>query len=490
MIHNWITGTLELSSKVRYGVTSKGVPRFRFIPYDKRFPPMAVGCSTRDLFYNIRVAVEPQPGEQGGQELPKGFIVQNDITETDVLLGTYAYDSQKSFRKEPPQNSYNLNPQVEHHRLIEGFTFHIDPPGCKDADDSITIVKLQKDVYEIYINIADVDAWVPEGSTLDLSAKAKATSFYTPDGNAIAPMLPRILSEKEASLSALGRKPTLSLKMLWKRGEQPTLFEWIPTLTECHVSFTYESVLKANYPEIEVLQEFTTELGANPDDSHTWVEALMILYNTKAGELLKEHQVGILRKHGPPNPEKVSKLEEIIKANPSLFFLALDSAEYCLPTDSETNHFGLEKGAYAYASSPLRRYADIVNQRALKKILFSQKPTPSEPELISELNRREKQAKAFQRDYFFSNVLLNSSDEQPVAQGQVITTNLKKKKYEVLVFEWKKIIKVKTIDFLPEPGTKIDLTWYCDANKPRWKERIVFNPILNKCFPQQLNHGE
>lgn len=479
MKHNWITGTLELSSKIRYGVTSKGVPLFRFVPYDKRFPPMAVGSSSRNLFYNIRVAVEPQIGPTNSNELSKGFIVQNEISETDVLLGAYAYDSQKSFRKEPPQGSYELKPNIEHHLLIEeGFTFHIDPPGCKDADDSITIIKKEKDLYEIYINIADVDSWIPEDSPLDLSARVKATSFYTPNGDAIAPMLPRALSEKEASLSANGRKPTLSLKCVWRPGEQPILFEWIPTLTECLMSFTYESVMKANYPEIKVLQEFTACLGANPDDSHTWIEALMVLYNSKAGELLKEHQVGILRKHGPPNPDKVSKLQELIKENPNLFFLALDSAEFCLPSDPDANHFGLDKSAYAYASSPLRRYADIVNQRALKKILFhSQSLTPSSSELISELNRREKQAKAFQRDYFFSNVLVNRTSEIPVAQGYVVSKNLKKKKYEVFIYEWKRIVKVKTLQEFPEPETKISLTWYCDEQKPRWKEKIVFQLV-------------
>lgn len=36
----WLGGILELTSKVRYGLTSRGAPLYRFIPYDKRYSPL------------------------------------------------------------------------------------------------------------------------------------------------------------------------------------------------------------------------------------------------------------------------------------------------------------------------------------------------------------------------------------------------------------------------------------------------------------------
>ena len=45
--NTWIGGILELGSKVRYGMTTRGVPMYRFVPYDKKQGPYAVGCSQR-----------------------------------------------------------------------------------------------------------------------------------------------------------------------------------------------------------------------------------------------------------------------------------------------------------------------------------------------------------------------------------------------------------------------------------------------------------
>ena len=56
---SWIAGTLELASKVRYGLTSRGAPLYRFLPYDKQLPPMAVGCSARNLMYHVTALIEP-----------------------------------------------------------------------------------------------------------------------------------------------------------------------------------------------------------------------------------------------------------------------------------------------------------------------------------------------------------------------------------------------------------------------------------------------
>jgi exoribonuclease R len=197
--HNWISGTLELTSKVRYGMTTRGVPIFRFIPYDKLLPPLAVGCSQRNLFYNVHAVVEPSaPSKEG--ELQRANLIQNlgrptNQTEQEVILVAYAYDNSKQQKAFPP---YEL-PTITHERpFLKGLTFHIDPPGCKDVDDTFTICKdiQTPDTWNIAINIADVSELVLEDSPLDLAAKQRATSFYTPGGEDIYPMLPKEVSEQ------------------------------------------------------------------------------------------------------------------------------------------------------------------------------------------------------------------------------------------------------------------------------------------------------
>jgi exoribonuclease R len=478
---NWIGGTLELASKVRYGLTSRGVPIFRFIPYDKRFSPMAVGCSTRDLFYNVHAIVEPQPTPPKPNELAKGNIVQFDVTEQDVLLATYAYDSDKSLRKPFALEGFVENPDFTLRTFVkEGFTFHIDPPGCMDADDSFTFQKTQNG-WKVWIHIADVASWIPEGCPLDHNAQQRATTFYSPDGAALSPMLPRVLSEDYASLSQPGPRATLSLSFDWIPGKELNNFEWKETVSECQARFTYEEAMEdvMSVPELEALRHLARDLGGDVNDSHTWVEMLMLLYNKKAGLLLKEHKVGVLRRHPPPQTEKLEPLRQFLVKDVGLMFLAFDSAEYCLPTE-DSRHFGLETNAYAYASSPLRRYVDLVNQRIIKQILHSQSTSPLTQEFVDEMNRRGKQAKAFNRDLFFSSVLLQQRAKAkdafvtPVSKGVVLSTVNAKGKYDVYVASWKRIVKVKSMDYFPKPGTQVQISWYEDRTKPRWKERMVF----------------
>jgi exoribonuclease R len=510
---NWIAGTIELTSKVRYGLSTRGVPQFRFVPYDKTISPMAVGCSVRNLFYNVHAIIEPvsientnkPPGDSNptlasarvglepsqespkGNELPKGTLVQtlgtpSESSEETVLLTTYAFDSQKDLRKEfavtyiqPAENPSRIH-------VTEGVTFHIDPRGCKDVDDSFTFTKLSDTQWRVWIHIADVDAWIKPGTGLDENACRRATSFYTSTGYAIAPMLPKQLSEDLASLKG-GKKPSLSLCFLWEEGQKPTDFEWKLTYSKVDHSFTYEDAHTGAIEEFGALQRLAYKLGGDPGDSHSWVEQLMILYNTKAGELLKENSVGILRRHSGKSAEKAEALGKILETFPDLRFLAYEAAEFCLPTAEQTTHVGLEKAAYAYASSPLRRYADLLNQRVIKQILFGTQPTPFTQDLVNHLNRRQKQAKAFSRELFFSQVLSNA---EPGSYEEGIVICHCKKGYKVYLDAWKTVITVrvlgldplvKSLSTPPEPGSRVRVEWYDDRGKPHWKDRIVFHRI-------------
>jgi ribonuclease R len=89
---------------------------------------------------------------------------------------------------------------------------------------------------------------------------------------------------------------------------------------------------------------------------------MMIFYNEQAGILLAAHGTGILRRHSQPAVTKLLALLAIPGVPPHLIY---EAAEYCLSTEGNTRHHGLGLDTYAYASSPLRRYADLVVHRAL-----------------------------------------------------------------------------------------------------------------------------
>ena len=450
----WIGGILELSSKVRYGITSRGLPIFRFVPYERSLGPFAVGCGQRSLS-NVHAIVEPlrTSGEpQPKQKLPRATLIQllgppTPQSETSILLSTYAYDNKKELRKFPAEGlDSGLYQNIEREQ-ITGFTFNIDPPGCRDVDDTFTFNKIQEG-WKISINIADVSAYIQEGSQLDEFIKQKATSFYSPTGESLAPMLPPYI-EEAASLLPGKDKLTFSLQFLYDTNTQSMSgFRWIPSVTKTTTSYTYDEADKTHSPEFQVLAQI-----AGSQDSHKWVETLMILYNTKAGETLKQKGKGILRAHSQPQMEKLAQWT----AFPELAFMAYESAKF-VPATTESFHYGLNT-VYAYASSPIRRYCDLVNQRVLKGFEIN---SPN----IDDLNRRQKQAKAFSRDLFFMTEVKGSE----VATGTVVSVH--DMYFKVYVPAWKRIVKVKSLG--PAVKTEVTLTWYDDMKSPNWKERIVF----------------
>jgi len=474
MLNTWIGGTLELGSKVRYGITTHGTPIYRFVPYDRSLGPFAVGCSQRNG--NVHAIVEYGNEYPQTKELPRANLVQilgNPTSESElaVLMATYAFDSKKELRPSKTKSkSKQTEPSIPIISLesssqrvnLQGWTFHIDPPGCMDVDDSFTFLKTPTG-WTISINIADVAAYVKEGDPVDLMAKAKATSFYSPTGTVLAPMLPRHIEEAATLLPGQSRL-CLSLQFDWSDQDQdPTNFRWLQTITTTNTSYTYdeaqEDFHKGIREEIQALAALTGQT-----DSHKWVETMMILYNTKAGEALKAKGQGILRTHSQPQQEKLDKW---IQIQPDLAFLAYDSATFVGASANNPTHFGLATGAYAYASSPIRRYCDLVNQRILKGEGQSQGYNDG---LIQHLNRRQKQAKAFSRDLFFMTGLSESQ-----VTGVVVETG--PESFRLYVPVWKRVVKVRSLILIPELKAQVSLTWYLDMKTPFWKERIVFRHI-------------
>jgi exoribonuclease R len=467
----WIAGTLELNSKVRYGLTSRGVPLFRFVPYDARLKPLAVGCSQRNLFYNVHAIVEPSaPSAPTG--LQKGTLVKNlgkptPETFAEILKQAYVYDNLKPSAE--PASEPLTGPSRERRHHLRGTTFHIDPPGCRDVDDSFTIHEQYDGCVEFSINIADV-ATAINGSTLSTEACQRATSFYTPNGEVVQPMFPSWVSEEHCSLLPGSPKLTVSLCFTLTPDTKITDLRWELTTTTTTLSYTYEQADRSTQvPHIKALARVAEACGAPPAcSSHDWVAFLMIFYNKEAAKLLAKNKVGILRRHAPGKHETISKILANAGVPEHILF---QSAEYCLPTDENTFHFGLAAEAYAYATSPIRRYADFVNQQTLIAILKGGTANPTEEKLVKELNRREKQAKAFQRDYFYMTTL--TQDTTKSVLGTVIEYKPETKKLKVWVPEWNRIISVKNAITL-EPGARVAIQWYMNPEEPRWKEKVVF----------------
>ena len=218
-------------------------------------------------------------------------------------------------------------------------------------------------------------------------------------------------------------------------------------------------------------------------DSHKWIEVAMKFYNQEVAKLLYQEKAGLLRIHSSPD---IERLQYLTKINPDLKFLAYESAVYTSAQIENPYHYGLETALYTHATSPIRRYADLVNQRIIKSIL-NKEPIPSTPNPYY-LNYGAKQAKKHDRDLIFIRALKNQTNDQIIGQIIQIRTQDQLTKISIYVPDWQLVIKVKYTAGL-EPNTiiskntqeiytihegqNVNLKYYFDMTARSWKKRLI-----------------
>ncbi|NNF56045.1 MAG: RNB domain-containing ribonuclease [Acidimicrobiales bacterium] len=85
----------------------------------------------------------------------------------------------------------------------------IDPPGAMDLDQAFYAEAITDSAaaYRVFYAIADVGAFIESGDPIDLEARRRGTTYYSPDLR--TPLHPPTLSEDRASLLAGTDKPAL-----------------------------------------------------------------------------------------------------------------------------------------------------------------------------------------------------------------------------------------------------------------------------------------
>lgn len=91
----------------------------------------------------------------------------------------------------------------------------IDPPGSMDLDQAVAIQERAGGGWTVHYAIADVAAWVDPGGPVDVAARARTQTYYSPDTR--APLHPPALGEAAASLLPDGPRPAV----LWTIDVEP-----------------------------------------------------------------------------------------------------------------------------------------------------------------------------------------------------------------------------------------------------------------------------
>lgn len=133
-------------------------------------------------------------------------------TEIHAILADYGLPNR--FPEEVERFADTLNTAIEMEEirkrldLRDVLTFTIDPKDAKDFDDALSFQRLDNELIEIGIHIADVTHYVRPGTILEEEAYERATSVYLVDR--VVPMLPEILSNNACSLRPKEDKYTFS----------------------------------------------------------------------------------------------------------------------------------------------------------------------------------------------------------------------------------------------------------------------------------------
>jgi exoribonuclease R len=486
--HPCIVGTLAITSKTRYGLTAKGIPIYLFVPYDKSYPNFIVGCSTKDVSHNL-IGIIKYDDWKANSTFPRGIL-----QETLGHAGDYDAECQALiWQASPwkwPKGPYDIQTREKPVRhVLQGFTCNIDPEGCKDIDDVFTFEKINETTWKMAISISDVATYVENGSTEDILASVIGQTLYDPEGKVLRPMLPVEYSEKACSLLPGKESYGISLCFVWN-GREVANMEWVESVFTNQQSFTYEAFQAWESEYREVLAALASHLAKESvTDSHEWVEQMMIFYNKEAGRLLKEAKMGILRRHSAPEQARLERYQKHAALVPGLVHLAMTSAEYCLAEEQETQHYGLESDHYAHASSPIRRYADLVNQRVLKLRIRGSKEGFIVPQAMIEMNKRTRAIKRFARDMDFLRAI---QANKTTCQGMIVDRiPVGETEYRIRIYvpQWRRIISAtykkasENTVLSRDEKEEIDVTEFREVtvahafhtNLTNWKDRIIIN---------------
>jgi hypothetical protein len=540
-----IVGTLTLTSKVRYGMTSRHVPMYLFQPYARALPPMRVACSLGDRSKNVVALVlpaaldtTPLPGAEVATTLPRGVLTRvlgpsgDPGAEQEALVWAACPIARYPEPGAPGGEWVAAAAAAAAARVasqereglcqpLDGWSclFNIDDATTRDVDDVVGVRRGTGGEWEFVVVIADVASAVPQGDTLDAYARSLGCTLYSAGGGALRPMLPAAISEGACSLLPGERRLGLGLFFEWAgaAGVRGARLARV-VLTNKH-SFTYENV-RADAPahgwveEITALEGVAAALGAQLGitdrslgaDPHTWIEALMLFYNVHAGERLRAagDGRGLLRAHAAPER---GRLDGLVAVDPSLKFLGYAAAQY-VPADApDSAHWGLHAAAYAHASSPLRRYSDLHNQRLLMFGAAAGEGTVSE--LAAILNARTSAVKGYERDSFFLSRIepnklttvkavflrlkeAGEGDEDGGGAEGPADAGFQRRRAELWVKDWGRVVRLwvnvvsadavgvrilskdETSEYVVRGGQEVTLKCYADLRSKAWLKNILF----------------
>jgi exoribonuclease-2 len=283
-----------------------------------------------------------------------------------------------------PDSALSSLPDEPRQDLTHLPAFAIDDEGNQDPDDALSL-----DGNRLWVHVADVAALVPPDSEADLEARARGANLYLPESTVT--MLPAEatrqlglgLSEVSPALSFGldlsddGRLVDVEVVPSWVRVTRTTYAEVSERLDEEPFKTMYhlaqlseerrmeEEAISIELPEVKIIvQDGEVSIEPlQPLPSRMLVSEAMVLAGEAVARFALERGLPFAFTTQPPPDtfERPTTLAEMFAVRKTL----KRSQQTSIPAP----HAGLGLEVYARATSPLRRYLDLVVHQQLRAFL-------------------------------------------------------------------------------------------------------------------------
>ena len=289
----------------------------------------------------------------------------------------------------------------------------IDGQMTSDFDDAISIQR-HGDHVLVGVHIVDVGHFIRRDDLIDDEARQRTSSIYMPDLK--IPMLPACLSDDLCSLKADEPRPAISTLIEVDTNGQMVDFSIVPSLVTVKRQLTYYEVNGASGNDLEIealhriakvfrqqrlaaggvhisLPEVSVWLNDHNEvqvhcinresPARMLVAELMIMANwLMARHLSAKNLPAIFRSQPPPRERLYEGQDDDLFRN---CMQRRKLSRFILSPAAEQHH-GLGLDAYVTATSPIRKYTDLVTQRQIRASLgLEQAYTQEEIEKVIQL---------------------------------------------------------------------------------------------------------
>ncbi|XP_032720536.1 DIS3-like exonuclease 1 isoform X2 [Lontra canadensis] len=224
---NWRDYVVTFPSKEEVQSQGKNAQKILVTPWDNRIPKIRISTQQTEALQDFRVIVRIDSWESTSL-YPNGHFVRvlgrigdlegeiaTILVENSISVVPFSEAQMCEMPVNTPENPWKVSPEEERERkdLREThLVFSIDPKGCEDVDDTLSVRTLANGNLELGVHIADVTHFVPPNSYIDIEARTRAITYYLADRR--YDMLPSILSADLCSL--LGGVDRYAVSVIWE----------------------------------------------------------------------------------------------------------------------------------------------------------------------------------------------------------------------------------------------------------------------------------